>query len=66
MNYEVRNGLRVRAISKRAPWWRTKWARRLAMLCAGAALAASCALLPPVVQPACVALVKVIHAAGIP
>ena len=49
-----------------AKWWRSKWARRLAVLCVGAALGASCSLLPPVVQPACVAVVKVLHAAGAP
>lgn len=47
-------------------WWRSKWARRIAVLCVGAALGASCALLPPVLQPACVAVVKVLHAAGAP
>lgn len=51
---------------KRAPWWKSKWAKRLAVLCVGAALGASCALLPAAAQPACLAVVKVLHAAGVP
>ena len=51
---------------KGGEWWRSKWAKRLALLCVGAALGASCALLPEVAQPACVAVVKVLHAAGVP
>ena len=49
-----------------AKWWRSKWARRLAVLCVGAALGASCSLLPPVLRPACAAVVEVLHTAGAP
>ena len=51
---------------ERAAWWRSRWAKRLALLCAAAAIGASCALLPEVMQPACVAVVKVIHSIGVP
>lgn len=55
--------------SKRRPqekWYRSKWARRAALMALGAVLGASCVVLPEVMQPACVALVKVIHLIGVP
>lgn len=51
---------------QRAPWWRSKWARRVAVLVAAAALGASCPLLPDFAQPACAAAVKALHFAGVP
>mgnify|MGYP001564110181 CR=1 FL=1 len=51
---------------RKEPWWKSKARQRIALLIAGALLGASCVLLPAVAQPACVAVVKVLHLAGIP
>ena len=52
--------------TERGPWYKSKWAKRIAVACVGAALGASCVFLPPIAQPACVAVVKVLHIAGVP
>lgn len=51
---------------ERAPWYRSRWVKRLAVLVAAAAVGASCELLPEIAQPACAAIAKVLHAAGVP
>lgn len=53
-------------LKKPRRWWRAPWLRRLALACAGAALGASCSFAPEWARPACEAVARTLHAAGVP